>query len=91
MDLLLRTLRVQFVIFPVELTMIYAAETFDSKKSSLQHFYQFIFMLLILYLCDETGHHKLAVVLLKIFKTRYYCAIQFGLHDFVKVAIVCDI
>lgn len=71
--------------------MIYATEPFESKKSSLHHFYQFIFMLAILYLCGETGHHKQGFVLLKIFKTRYYCAIQFGLHDLVYVAIACDI
>lgn len=65
--------------------MIYAAESFESKKPSLHHFYQFIFMLAILYLCDETGHHKLALrlVLFKISETRYYCAIKFGLHDLV--------
>lgn len=83
MDLFLRTLRVQFVIFPVELTMIYAAESFESKKPSLHHFYQFISMIAILFICDETGHHKLAFVLLKILETRYHCAIQFGLSDLV--------
>lgn len=83
MDLFLRTLRLQFVIFPVELPMIYAAESFESKKPSLHHFYQFSFMLAILYLCDETGHHKLELVLFKISETRYYCAIKFGLHDLV--------
>lgn len=63
--------------------MIYAAESFESKKPSLHHFYQFSFMLAILYLCDETGHHKLAFALFKILETRYYCAIKFGLHDLV--------
>lgn len=83
MELFLRTWRIPFAIYPVELTMIYAMEAFESKKLHCISFYQFSFILAIVYSCDKTGHKKLVIVLLNILKTKYYCAIELGLHDLV--------
>lgn len=56
-------------------------ETFESKKLHCIFLYSFI--LAIVYSCDKTGHKKLVIVLLNILKTKYYCAIELGLHDLV--------
>lgn len=71
----LRTLRIQYLIFPIELAMIYATETFKRKKFLLHYFYQFSFIIAISYSCAKTGYQKLVFVLLKKISIKYHCAI----------------